>query len=206
MIPLNIGDCRIDILPIVKGLVSEADKVSSAYGGYEAYAVSLGIEEIAALVNREQLMDDHELSEVDLVYAHHLSSFGEVQSPTPAFCELIDLCEKDGKSVIPLDMDNEEFTTAYIENVKTLEFVNEHRIAKKGMKRAFDMSSPEKFATEWDEYVNKVKGYAKISRVREKYMAEQLIDIAKYRDSLLAVIEVEKINRVLEHVGVKKNG
>ena len=206
MISLRIGDCDVDIIPIIKGLVSEAEKVSSIYGKYEAYAVTLSIEEITALVNREELMDEHELSEIDLVYAHHLSSFGEVESPTPAYCELIDLCGKDGISVIPLDMDNEEFTTVFVDNVKTMEFVNEHRVAKKGMKKKFDMSSPEKFAIEWDEYINGVKGYAKISKIRDKYMAEQIVDIAKYRRTLLAVVEVERINMILGHINAMGNG
>ena len=41
MISLVIGKCKVDILPIVKGLVSEAEKIRSAYGNYEAYAASL---------------------------------------------------------------------------------------------------------------------------------------------------------------------
>jgi len=205
MISLTIKKCKVDIIPIVKGLVSEADAVRSAYGRYEAYAVALGIEEIMALIDRERLIEDHELSELDMVYAHRLATFGEVQSPTPAFCELIDLCKKDGIDVIPLDMSNNEFTTVFINNVTATEFVKEHRLAKKGMKRKFDMSSPSAFAIAWDAYINKVKGYAKVSRVREKYLAEQLVDIAKYRESLLAVIEVERINSVLEYVNTIVN-
>jgi len=205
MISLTINKCEVDIIPIVKGLVSEADTVRSAYGRHEAYAVALGIEEIMALIDREKLMEDHELSELDMVYAHRLATFGEVQSPTPAFCELIDLCKKDGIDVIPLDMSNNEFTTIFINNVTATEFVKEHKLAKKGMKRKFDVSSPSAFAIAWDAYINKVKGYAKVSRVREKYLAEQLIDIAKYRKSLLAVIEVERINSVLEYVNTIAN-
>jgi hypothetical protein len=200
MISLTIKKCKVDIIPIVKGLVSEADTVRSAYGGYEAYAVALGIEEIMALIDRERLIEDHELSELDMVYAHRLATFGEVQSPTPAFCELIDLCKKDSIDVIPLDMSNNEFTTVFIDNVTATEFVKEHKLAKKGMKRKFDMTSPSAFVLAWDTYLNRVKGYAKVNRIREKYLAEQLVDIAKYRGSLLAVIEVERINSVLEYV------
>ena len=193
----------MDLLPIIKGLVSEAEVVRSAYGKHEAYAIALGIEEISALIQRESLMDSHELSEIDLVYAHHLSNFGEVESPTPAYCELIDLCSKDGKKVIPLDMNNNDFTTVFINNVKATEFVKEHRLAKKGMKRKFNMSSSADFVLDWDAYLSKVKGYAKVNRIREKYLAEQILDIAKYRDSLLAVVELERINNMLDHI---KNG
>jgi len=203
MISIKVGNCQVDLLPIIKGLVSEAEVVRSAYGKHEAYAIALGIEEISALIQRESLMDSHELSEIDLVYAHHLSNFGEVESPTPAYCELIDLCSKDGKKVIPLDMNNNDFTTVFINNVKATEFVKEHRLAKKGMKRKFNMSSSADFVLDWDAYLSKVKGYAKVNRIREKYLAEQILDIAKYRDSLLAVVELERINNMLDHI---KNG
>jgi len=205
MISLAIGKCKVDILPIVKGLVSEAEKIVDSYGNYEAYAAALGIEEIMALKRREEIEEIQELSEIDMVYVYHLSSFGEVESPTPAFCELIDLCAKDSLEVIPLDMNNAEFTDMYINTVKTLEFVKEHRLAKKGMKRHFDKSSPESFVISWDDYLNKVKGYHKLSQKREQYIASQITDIARYRNSLLAVIEVERVKGVVEHMEGEKN-
>jgi nitrogen regulatory protein PII len=200
MIRIEIGRCGVDILPIVKGLVSEAEKVREAYGRHDAYAAALGIEEIIALKRREEIKDIQELSEIDMVYVHHLSGFGEIESPTPAYCELIDLCSKDSIDVIPLDMNNVEFTEMYVKTVTALEFVKEHRLAKKGMKRRFDMSSAESFAISWDDYLNKVKGYGKVSRKREEYIASQIVDIARYRRSLLAVVEVERINNIVEHI------
>ncbi|MDR0309296.1 MAG: hypothetical protein LBH88_00855 [Candidatus Methanoplasma sp.] len=202
MISIDVGGCRVDLLPVVKGLVSEAEKIREAYGKYEAYSAALGIEEIMAIKRREEIEDIQELSEIDMVYVHHLSRFGEIESPAPAFCELIDLCSKDSVEVIPLDMNNEEFTEMYIATVKTLEFVKEHRLAKKGMKRSFDMSSPESFVISWDLYLNRVKGYDRVSKKREEYIASQIKDIAKYRRSLLAVIEVERINNIVEHIKI----
>jgi hypothetical protein len=200
MISLEIGKCRVDLLPIVKGLVSEADKVKAVYGNYEAYSVSLGIEEIIAIKHRDEIEDIQELSEIDLVYAYHLSKFGEMESPAPAYCELIDLCSKDSIDVIPLDMNNKEFTEMYVKTVKTMEFVKEHRLAKKGLKRTFDMSSPEAFAIAWDAYLNKVKGYDRVNIKREAYMAFQILDIAKYRRSLLAVVEVERLKNIIDYI------
>lgn len=105
MISLRVGDCKVDILPVVSGLVSESQKVRDAYGKYEAYAVSLGIEGVEAVRRRKEIPEDlYEISELDIVYAERMSYFGEVEAPSPAFCELIDLCTADGISVIPLDM------------------------------------------------------------------------------------------------------
>jgi len=205
MISLRIGKCQVDVLPIVKGLVSEAEKVREAYGRYEAYAAALGIEEITAIKNRESIEETQELSEIDMVYVYHLSSFGEIEAPAPAYCELIDLCSKDSIDVIPLDMGNDEFAEMYVRTVSALEFVKEHRLAKKGMKRRFDMSSAESFAISWDDYLNKVKGYGKVSREREGYIASQILDIARYRGSLLAVVEVERVKNILEHLDTMAN-
>ena len=198
MISIEIGKCKVDILPIVKGLVSESEKIKEVYGKYEAYSVALGIEEIIALKRRDEIEDIQELSEIDMVYVYHLANFGEIESPTPAYCELIDLCSKESVDVIPLDMNNDEFTEMYIHTVTSLEFVKEHRLAKKGMKRRFDMSSPEAFSIAWDNYLNKVKGYLKVSKKREEYIADQIRDTAGYRKSLLAVVEVERINNIVK--------
>lgn len=205
MTDLKIKDCTVRLLPVVKGLVSEADKVREAYGEHEAYAVALGIEEITAVKHRDKIEEIQELSELDMVYVHHLSNFGEIQSPTPAYCEIIDLCTADSINVIPLDMNNEDFTEMYIKTVKATEFVKEHRLAKKGMKQRFDMTSADNFAISWDNYVNKVKGYAEVSRKREIFIAEQIVDIAKYRESLLAVVEVERINNIVRHIDLIAN-
>ena len=92
MISLRIGDCDIDILPIVNGLESEAEKVRSAYGGYEAYGASLGIEGIQALKDRVRLEDEFEVSELDIAYAKRMmdQTGEEVVMPSPAMCTLVE--------------------------------------------------------------------------------------------------------------------
>ncbi|MDR3282188.1 MAG: hypothetical protein LBS92_01065 [Candidatus Methanoplasma sp.] len=205
MISLELNGCRVDILPIVKGFVSDAEKVAEAYGRYEAYGLPLGIEELTALMRREELEDDYELSELDLVYAHRLSEIGEVQAPSPAFCELVDLCSKDDLFVIPLDMNNDLFSSHYVKNVGTLEFVKEHRMAKKGMKKAFDTSSPKAFAEDWDRFVNEPRGFAKMTALREKYIAGQILDTTRYRKSLLAVVETERVDNIVAELAPERD-
>lgn len=195
-----IGDCRVDILPVVHGLVSEAEKVRSAYGGYEAYACALGIEGIQGIKNRADIEDDFGINELDIAYAKHMEAFGEVQIPSPSICELIDLCGADDLNVIPLDMNDEDFTELYCKTVKTMDFVKEHRHAKKGFRKRFDADTPEELALQWDAHVNKVKSYALLSEKREEYIASQIKDIARYRKSLLVVLEVERVDGVMGHL------
>lgn len=199
MISLTIGKCAVNILPVVNGLVSEAEKVKHEYGKYEAYAASLGIEALQALKQRESIgVDDIEVSELDIAYAKKMSVFGEIQVPSPAFCELVDRCAADGTQVIALDMNDTEFDDAYLECVSAVEFTTVHRLAKKGYTAKMDESSPEALALDWDRWVSKKKGFGRLDRMREKHIAEELMDIAKYRTSILAVIEVERVNGILE--------
>lgn len=200
MIELDVDGCRVSILPIVNGLASEADRVREAFGGYEAYGASLGIEGIQAIKNRIQFHDEFEVSELDLAYAHRMEELTgtEVEIPSPAMCALVDLCAETGMNVLALDMNDDEFTELYCDTVKAWDFVKEHRMAKKGMKRRFRSTTPEDFAMEWDGYINEVKGYRLVSQKREAYIADQIRDIARYRKSLLAVIETERARGIAD--------
>jgi len=199
MISLSLNGCRVDVLPVVNGLSSEAKKVRDAYGNYEAYGASMGIEGLEALRKRSEIdPDDMETSELDEVYAYKMAVFGDVHIPSPAFCELVDLCAADGMNVIALDMSDQMFDDAYLKNVKALDFVSAHRTAKKGLKKKMDMSSPEAFSKEWDAFVNKRKGFERLENAREKHIASEIADTAKYRKSLLAVVEVERVDGVLK--------
>ncbi len=202
MISLKIDQCQVDILPVVNGLAGEADKVRDAYGGYEAYSASLGIEALEALRKREEIgVDDIEVSELDIVYAKRMAEFGDIQTPSPAFCELVDLCASDGKTVIPLDMNDEEFDDTYLSCVKATEFTSVHRLAKKIYKAKLDTDSPESLAKDIDRMISKVKGFKQVNEKREEHISSEIVDITRYRKSLLCVIECERINGVCTRLG-----
>ena len=200
MIEVPVGSCRVCILPVVNGIVSEADRVREAYGGFEAYGATMGIEGIQAIKSRAQLEDEFEVSELDLAYAHKMQELtGEqVEMPSPAMCALVDLCTEAEDDVLPLDMNDTAFTELYCDTVNAWDFVKEHRLAKKGMKKKFRSTTPEEFAFEWDEYVNGVKGYRDVSRNREEHIASQIREVAKYRASLLVVAEIERAEGIAE--------
>ncbi len=197
---IAIGNCEVSVLPIVNGMQSEADRVRECFGDFEAYGAALGIEGIQAIKNRLQLNDEFEVSELDLAYAHRMEQLTglPVEMPSPAMCALVDECSKRGMNVIALDMNDADFTEMYCETVKTWDFVKEHRLAKKGMKKRFSASSPEEFALQWDDFVNTVKGYREVSLKREQHIAEQIADVAKYRSSLMVVLEVERTSGIMK--------
>lgn len=194
MIDLTVGDCRVTILPVVSGLVSEADRVRELYGKYDSYGISIGIEGLMAIRDKAHLDNEFEVSELDLAYAHRMEEITKqpVEIPSPAMCVLVDLCTRDNRSILALDMNDNAFTELYCDTVGAWDFVKEHRLAKKGLKRKFKSTTPEEFAVEWDDYINEVKGYRRVSEKREAYIADRIREAAAYKDSLLVVIEYER--------------
>jgi hypothetical protein len=69
------------------------------------------------------------------------------------------------------------------------------------MKKTFDASTPEELAVQWDDFVNEIGSYHEVSRKREEYLAEQISDVAKYRKSLLVLLEVERCDGVVALLG-----
>ena len=199
MISLEKNGCRLDIIPIIKGLVSEKEKVVDALSknDYETAGVSWGIEEIEAVRRRDEITGDNETNDIDVVYLYKLKSFGDVDMPDPAFTYVVDEFSKKGISVIPLDMSDDEFAEAYCREVSTWDFLKENKIVSKAMKREFASSSPEDFIMEWDSLINEVKGYRKMNALKEEFVAKQILDITKYRKSALILVDYERSERII---------
>jgi len=207
MISIDVNGCLVDILPVVKGLVSEYDKVKGAVkGGYDTFAVSLGKEDIVAVGLRDELKEDQDLEDIDIVYLYHLGNFGDTDVPTPAFSALVDACGELSVPVLPLDMDEESYSKVYCDMIRTLELLREGKLARKAMKKKFDMSSPEAFAVSWDAFVNDTKGFRELTRLREKYMANRIRLLSKDSKRMLAVVETERIKGVISILSTDKNG
>ena len=196
---LRIGDCDVDIIPIVKGLISERQKAVDALANkdYEAAAVAWSIQSIEAVRRRAEITDEYDVDDLDTIYSYKLTEFGPIDRPDPAFTYVIDTYAEHGRQVIPLDMTDEDYTDAYCRCVSTFDFLKENKIVKKAMKREFTKESPEAFVREWDALVNEIKGYRKLSEVREEYIAEQIKDIARYKKSALILVEYERFDGIM---------
>ena len=200
----TVGDSTLTILPVIKGLVSEYDKVGGAItDGYDCIAVSLGLEEIEAIKSADTQEWDYDPSKLDSVYAHHLRQFGEVNVPVPAFKAVTDACARLGIEAMPLDMCDEEFTQMYCDCVSTFDLLKENRVLKKSMKTKFDLTSPEAFVRQWDDLINTIKGQYAVSVRREEYIAGQIKDLAKYRKNVLAIIEYERVDGIMIELGLE---
>lgn len=206
---IEIDGCDVHILPIVKGLVSESEKVRSAMENhYDIVGAALGPEDIEAFRHRTEIIDEDgpDLSDLELVYSHHLMKFGKIDFPTPAYSTLMDICTERSIPVVALDMDDERYSDVYCETISTMELLKETKLAKKMLKMKFSTDSAEEFADEWDSYINRIKGFNALSIMREDFIADSIRNASSGKESMLVVIEVERANGVIRSLGGDRVG
>lgn len=197
MIVLGREGRKVTILPVVNGLVSEGERVASQMEEHESYAMALGVDGIMGLQNRDTIEGEYEVSELDLVYAQHMSAFGTVEMPSPAMCAFVDWCKEHDKQIVALDYNDEDYTELYCNTVKATDFVREHRLAKKGLKKKFQCASPEAMALAWDDHVNTVKGYRTMSQIRESHIAGEISKLLEFKKDVFVCVEVERIQGII---------
>jgi len=195
-----IDGCSVDIVPIIRGLVSEKDVVRTVLGKeYDAVGVSLGPEDIEAISKRDEIADKPDISDLDAVYAHLLMRFGEVSLPVPAYAEVVDICKERSVELMPLDMDDETYTELFCNKVRPLELLKETKIAKKAMNHNFTATRPDMFSIEWDNYVNrKIRGFYLMSLEREAFIADAIVHAVSGKKNVLAIVELERMAGVLD--------
>jgi len=188
---------RVFLLGVVRGLESERAVVREALGESSADAIALSIsdEEMKALELYEKGEVPPSNFEED-VYIDGLSRFGEVKKPPPCFVEARDLARKGGLKCHALDMNDQDYTEAYVSNVGTFEMMrhsmNEARLRRWRSKA----DTPEDFVIEFDGKVNDAKGFRRLEKARERHMAGRLVELLNDHERVLAVVEVERAKGV----------
>lgn len=198
---IEIEGCSVDILPIIKGLVSDADAVRKALEeGYDAVGAALGPEDIVALAGRKEILetDGAELSDLDIVYSHFLGRYGDVEFPSPAYSVLVDECLSGSVSLIPLDMDDETYSELYCDTVTAMELLKESKLAKKLLAKGFDCGTAEEFVLEWDSRISRIKGFDVLNGEREAFVSDSIRRAARGKRRMLAVVDLERADGIVE--------
>jgi len=201
MIRARADGADILILAAVKGLVSEGDAVAAAIREHrpDAVGISVSREELEALRDK-RLYDDYEMSSLEEAYAENLAQFGDVELPAPCYVSALDTCIELNVPLIPLDMNDAEYTEAYCHFVKGGDMVRESLFTRRAGKRRYDMSSAQSFVRDWDRRVNRTKGFRELQRMREEHMAAALRNMTRRHRTVLAVVEAERSDGVGELV------
>src|SRR3989442_15854086 len=188
-----LGGCRVHLMPVVRGLVSEGGGVRAAFTevGPQAVALSISREELEGLKSFSGGTAPADNLEEE-VYVRGLARFGEVRKPPPCFLEAAAHARERGIPVHPLDMDNEQYTSTYVATVSTVDILLSN--ARQGKLRRWVSASgtAAEFVAEWDALVNRTAGDRRLQEEREAFLARRIRQLAARYGVLLALVEVER--------------
>jgi hypothetical protein len=198
----EVNGTEIYLLPIVKGLVLDAEKVRSAYAEVspDAMAISVSKEELTCLHDKDSYAN-YEMSGLEEAYRDLLSTFGEVRLPAPGYVEAMELADTKGVPLIPIDMNEDAYSESYCRNVKGMDWMKENVFGSTLPRRKFLLTSPEAFAKDWDRKVNKSRGFRNLLKEREENMAKSLQQMTRHYKRILVVIESERMPGVAARLG-----
>ncbi len=196
---VKTGGCSISILPVIKGLVSETEKVRQAfdYVKPDSVAISISKEELEGLRN---LPVDYEpmLSRYEEIYAAGLQRFGEVSAPPPCYVAALELAEHRGIPLVPVDMDERSYTELYVLAVSGGTLFRHSTRTWILRRRKFSTESAEQYVLAWDRTVNGLGGFKRIEETRAETMAKGILNVCSDGGrQILAVVELERASDVL---------
>lgn len=200
---VELGDTKIYLLGVVKGLLRDRETVRAEYTRIKPESVSISIskEELEGLkhfIVGEEL--DLTLTNYEEIYARQLKNYGKIEMPPPCYQEALRLCHENKTPIIPIDLNEEEFTDAYCAYITGYQLFR-HSIRASLLKRKkFKAKTAEEFVLEWDAAVNNLAGFKKLEHKREEYMSENLQNLAKRYKKILAIIELERMQGVIAHL------
>ena len=195
---VEVNGSQVHVLGVVKGLVSEEEKVESAIAKLSPDVIGLSVskEQLAALRSKEA-WEDYELSPLETAYKTLMQEFGEVKLPSPAFVKALEIAESSKVPVIPIDMNDNDYTEVYCQKVGAMDLVREGAFSKSVKRRKFDGASPESLAIDWDRRVNKAKGFRELEAERERHMARALVKLCSRYRTVLALVDCERADGVI---------
>jgi pheromone shutdown protein TraB len=195
------GGSRIFVLPVIRGLVSEAEEVERAIE--ETRPDALGI-----CVSKEELktlgtLGDQEAepsSAHEEAYMKGLQKFGDVRKPPPCYSECIAVARRLRVPCMAVDMDESLYTEAYCNFVSVVDVMKQTKDSRVLSGKKFEGQSPGDFVLEFDAYVNRHRGFERLEQERERYIALRLSKMADKWSRVLSLIEVERADGVLKHL------
>jgi hypothetical protein len=196
----KIGGSKFCIISTVKGLCSEKDRFLETYARTvpDALAIPISEEELNGL--RKYRGEQIDMTTPERIYAHHLSTFGEVRIPHPVYVECVERAKEDVIPIYSLDLDEVAFSEAYVKHISGLEMVSTSIREKALASKEFEKLDPFDFALEWDKAINSSKGHKRLEKSREEHMAGRIIDLLDKHHVLLAVVEHERSHGILERI------
>ncbi len=207
---IKVGDCKLTILPSVKGLTSERRRVKGAIMKFKPDCLAVGIspgeiDGLRKLTGSDEKMPEFFLSQYEEIYAQGLAFLArkqkdKVKLPPPAFESAVQIGLEDELILEGLDLEEVAYTTAYIRHITRWQWLRQSMRLKKLKKRPWASTVPSDFAIEYDDALCSLPGYAALERTREKEMAERLVELAGEHEKILAIIELPRVDGIIERL------
>ena len=196
---IQIGDCEVQILGVVKGLESEVGNVRHAFDTVEPdkMAVSLSKEELEGLRNIPEDFEP-EPTRYEEIYSKRLSKFGEVVMPPPCYVATVELADHFRVPLVPVDMDEDSFSELYCKVVPASALMRHSTRLWLLNNYRFTARTPQEFAVQWDKRVNNMRAFRTIEEKRTETMADGITRACNGSRRLLAIIEYERSQEVGE--------
>lgn len=192
---------RIFVLPVIRGLVSEAEEVERTIEETKPDALGICISKeelrtLGTLGNQEaEPSSAHEEA-----YMEGLQKFGDVRKPPPCYSECIAVARRLRVPCMAVDMNEYLYTEAYCNFVSVVDVMKQTRDSRALPRKKFKAQSPGDFVLEFDAYVNRHSGFERLEQERERYIALRLSKMAGKWNRILALIEIERFKGVLENL------
>jgi len=195
---------RVFIVGAVRGLASEGERVFSIIKNNKPAVVGLSVSKEGMMTMKELANAETANPEPDNIeeeiYINGLSEFGEVIKPPPCFLMAMKSADQFKIPIEALDMDDEHYTAAYCKYVSTLDMMRQGRSEKIFSKHVFLAKTPEEFVFEWDDLVNRLKGYMELEMAREEWLAKGACRLARKYEKTLVIVELERLTGVSVHL------
>ena len=197
---VTVGNTQIRILSTIKGLVSESEIVEKEMKSFEPDLVTLSVgpEEIDG--TRKWDGQPYDMSGWDEIYGLSLRKVvGDdgVRLPPPSFSTAIKVSDSKKIEVIGIDMDEESFTESYTSNVSTWQLYKRGRLETRMVKNGIEGNTPEEIATNMENSIREIDGFAKLENDRVGAMCENLKSNLDKR-KILAIIELSSVDSLLK--------
>ncbi len=196
---LWVGPSKVSLVPVIRGPVSEGERVRDLFrdAPYEAIALSISPGELEALKADPNVQMAPSSSTEDL-YLRELTKFGPVQKPPPCFVEAVRVSGSMGMSCFALDMGEEEFTELYCNEVSGWEMIRYSLRLKKLFKASIPGETPEDLVMNIDSILTDFKGHRRVEESRETHISSRIVDLSGRGLTLLALVDRERLEGVIQ--------
>lgn len=208
----DVGRASLRLVGIVVGLVEEADRIETLVEGSAPDRLALGISpgELATLEAMVAGEVEEEVapstSDVDEAYARHLSRFGAVRLPPPAYVRAVEIAAEQDLPVRPLDLDEEAFTETYTDHVGVLDLIRKSRRERRLAKHGVEADDAAEFADRWEARLLEIKGLRRVEEAREGHMARRLEAVCSTPGRVLAIVDRVRRPGVARRLGSPADG